>query len=161
MALFVPVAPAQCCKACLSNKIHPLDSCSDLNFCSGRGVCNLGTCDCLDGYGGPDCGSQVSYACLVPNCGHFFWSPASQLDTKSCKVCPNCSNLINLNLHTVLRIVQEDFCWFCTVCSSVLSIWHSVVAIWKLACSGKQVKAHMLSDFASQADTIVHGHSCS
>ena len=75
MALFVPVAPAQCCKTCLSNKIHPLDSCSDLNFCSGRGVCNLGTCDCLDGYGGPDCGSQVSPACLVLDCGHCLSVP--------------------------------------------------------------------------------------
>lgn len=56
----VPIAPAQCCKACLSNTIHPLDSCSDLNFCSGHGVCNLGTCDCLDGYGGPDCSSQLA-----------------------------------------------------------------------------------------------------
>lgn len=64
MALFVPVAPAQCCKTCLSNKIHPLDSCSDLNFCSGHGVCNLGTCDCLDGYGGPDCSSQVAHQTL-------------------------------------------------------------------------------------------------
>ena len=55
----VPIAPALCCKTCLSKTIHPLDSCSDLNFCSGHGVCNLGNCDCLDGYGGPDCGSQV------------------------------------------------------------------------------------------------------
>lgn len=55
----VPIAPALCCKTCLSKTIHPLDSCSDLNFCSGHGVCNLGNCDCLDGYGGPDCGSQL------------------------------------------------------------------------------------------------------
>ena len=46
----VPIAPAQCCKTCLSKTIHPLDSCSDLNFCSGHGVCNLGSCDCLDGF---------------------------------------------------------------------------------------------------------------
>ncbi|KAL0031016.1 hypothetical protein WJX79_009491 [Trebouxia sp. C0005] len=55
----VPIAPAQCCKTCLSKTIHPLDSCSDLNFCSGHGVCNLGSCDCLDGFGGPDCSSQI------------------------------------------------------------------------------------------------------
>ncbi|KAA6418165.1 MAG: E3 ubiquitin- ligase LRSAM1 isoform X3 [Trebouxia sp. A1-2] len=34
----VPIAPAQCCKTCLSKTIHPLDSCSDLNFCSGHGI---------------------------------------------------------------------------------------------------------------------------
>lgn len=61
----VPIAPAQCCKTCLSKTIHPLDSCSDLNFCSGHGVCNLGSCDCLDGFGGPDCSSQVSLASLL------------------------------------------------------------------------------------------------
>nr|QOL01263.1 putative extracellular protein TR9_068 [Trebouxia lynnae] len=55
----VPIAPAQCCKTCLSKVIHPLDSCSDLNFCSGHGVCNLGSCDCFDGYGGPDCGNVL------------------------------------------------------------------------------------------------------
>lgn len=58
----VPIAPAQCCKTCLSKTIHPLDSCSDLNFCSGHGVCNLGSCDCLDGFGGPDCSSQLGGA---------------------------------------------------------------------------------------------------
>ncbi|DBA90658.1 TPA: hypothetical protein ACH3X1_003879 [Trebouxia sp. C0004] len=58
----VPIAPAQCCKTCLSKTIHPLDSCSDLNFCSGHGVCNLGSCDCLDGFGGPDCSSQIGGA---------------------------------------------------------------------------------------------------
>ncbi len=61
----VPIAPAQCCKTCLSKTIHPLDSCSDLNFCSGHGVCNLGSCDCLDGFGGPDCSSQVSFVRLL------------------------------------------------------------------------------------------------
>ncbi len=61
----VPIAPAQCCKTCLSKTIHPLDSCSDLNFCSGHGVCNLGSCDCLDGFGGPDCSSQVSPVSLL------------------------------------------------------------------------------------------------
>ena len=61
----VPIAPAQCCKTCLSKTIHPLDSCSDLNFCSGHGVCNLGSCDCLDGFGGPDCSSQVSLTSLL------------------------------------------------------------------------------------------------
>ena len=61
----VPIAPAQCCKTCLSKTIHPLDSCSDLNFCSGHGVCNLGNCDCLDGFGGPDCSSQVSPVSLL------------------------------------------------------------------------------------------------
>ena len=61
----MPIAPAQCCKTCLSKTIHPLDSCSDLNFCSGHGVCNLGSCDCLDGFGGPDCSSQVSLVRLL------------------------------------------------------------------------------------------------
>lgn len=64
----VPIGPAQCCKTCLSKTIHPLDSCSDLNFCSGHGVCNLGSCDCFDGYGGSDCGNVVStlpFASLV------------------------------------------------------------------------------------------------
>ncbi|KAL3155716.1 hypothetical protein ABBQ32_012737 [Trebouxia sp. C0010 RCD-2024] len=55
----VPIGPAQCCKTCLSKTIHPLDSCADLNFCSGRGVCNLGSCDCFDGFGGSDCGNVL------------------------------------------------------------------------------------------------------
>ena len=61
----VPIGPAQCCKTCLSKTIHPLDSCSDLNFCSGHGVCNLGSCDCFDGYGGSDCGNLVGIPSLV------------------------------------------------------------------------------------------------
>ncbi|KAK9824271.1 hypothetical protein WJX72_009086 [[Myrmecia] bisecta] len=57
-AEFVPIAPAQCCKACLSDRIHPMSLCADLNFCSGHGVCNLGACECLDGFQGADCSHQ-------------------------------------------------------------------------------------------------------
>ncbi|CAL8464819.1 g4354 [Coccomyxa elongata] len=53
---FVPIGPAQCCKMCLSDTVHPIDSCDDLNFCSGHGICTLGSCQCRPGWAGPDCG---------------------------------------------------------------------------------------------------------
>ena len=65
MADLVPIAPAQCCKTCISDRIHSLDACTDLNFCSGHGVCNLGSCECLQGWGGSDCSQAVSGGCLV------------------------------------------------------------------------------------------------
>ena len=65
MADLVPIAPAQCCKTCISDRIHPLDACVDLNFCSGHGVCNLGSCECLQGWGGSDCSQAVSGGCLL------------------------------------------------------------------------------------------------
>ena len=65
MADLVPIAPAQCCKTCISDRIHPLDACVDLNFCSGHGVCNLGSCECLQGWGGSDCSQAVSVGCLM------------------------------------------------------------------------------------------------
>lgn len=45
----VPVGPAQCCKVCLSPTLHPMDQCDDLAYCSRKGVCNLGQCECFDG----------------------------------------------------------------------------------------------------------------
>ncbi|KAL4425873.1 hypothetical protein ABPG75_009889 [Micractinium tetrahymenae] len=51
----VPVGPAQCCKACLSGTVHPMNQCDDLNQCSGHGVCNLRRCECFDGWTGADC----------------------------------------------------------------------------------------------------------
>lgn len=56
---FVPIAPALCCKSCISDKVVPADSCFDLNFCSGHGVCNLGVCECQEGFGGADCKYRV------------------------------------------------------------------------------------------------------
>lgn len=35
----VPIAPAQCCQACLGSKIHRMDECRSLNRCSRRGIC--------------------------------------------------------------------------------------------------------------------------
>lgn len=57
---FVPIGPAQCCKMCLSDTVHPIDSCDDLNFCSGHGICTLGSCQCRPGWAGPDCGMPVN-----------------------------------------------------------------------------------------------------
>jgi len=59
---FVPIAPALCCKSCISDKVIPADSCFDLNFCSGHGVCNLGVCECAAGFGGADCKHKVEHA---------------------------------------------------------------------------------------------------
>ena len=56
---FVPIGPAQCCKMCLSDTVHPIDSCDDLNFCSGNGICTLGSCQCRAGWAGADCGMPV------------------------------------------------------------------------------------------------------
>ena len=58
----VPVGPAQCCKACLSGTVHPMNLCDDLNACSGHGVCNMRSCECFDGWTGADC-SQVGCQC--------------------------------------------------------------------------------------------------
>lgn len=58
----VPVGPAQCCKVCLSETVHPISECRDLNGCSGHGVCSLGQCQCLGGWAGPDCARRVAGA---------------------------------------------------------------------------------------------------
>jgi syndecan 1 len=55
---YVPVAPAKCCKACLSSAVHRMDTCADQNMCSGRGVCILGQCECLGGWRGADCSAR-------------------------------------------------------------------------------------------------------
>lgn len=33
---YVPVAPANCCKMCLSGSVHRMDVCTDQNMCSGE-----------------------------------------------------------------------------------------------------------------------------
>jgi hypothetical protein len=30
-------------------------NCEDLSYCSNNGICTLGTCECFEGYAGPDC----------------------------------------------------------------------------------------------------------
>ena len=59
MGQFVPIAPANCCKMCLSETVRPIDECADLNMCSGHGMCVTGSCECSPGWGGADCGVQV------------------------------------------------------------------------------------------------------
>lgn len=56
----VPVGPAKCCGVCLSGKVHPVADCKELNHCNGNGVCLLGRCECLDGWGGADCSQSLS-----------------------------------------------------------------------------------------------------
>ena len=56
----VPVGPAKCCGVCLSGKVHPVADCKELNHCNGNGVCLLGRCECLDGWGGSDCSQSLS-----------------------------------------------------------------------------------------------------
>ena len=56
----VPIAPSICCKSCVSDTVIPAGSCFDLNFCSGHGSCNLGSCECVAGYGGADCSHKAS-----------------------------------------------------------------------------------------------------
>lgn len=56
----VPIGPAKCCGVCLSGKVHPAPDCADLNRCSGNGVCALGRCECLAGWGSPDCSQALS-----------------------------------------------------------------------------------------------------
>ena len=48
----LPVAPAECCRACISDRLHPISACEDLNRCSGHGVCALGMCECSQGWAG-------------------------------------------------------------------------------------------------------------
>ncbi|KAL4445747.1 hypothetical protein ABPG77_008946 [Micractinium sp. CCAP 211/92] len=62
----VPVGPAQCCKACLSSTVHPMNQCDDLNQCSGHGVCNLRRCECFDGWTGADCSQTQQNGKSVP-----------------------------------------------------------------------------------------------
>ena len=56
---FVPIGPATGCQLCLSDTVHPIAGCYDLNFCSGHGMCTLGSCQCLRGWSGADCSVQV------------------------------------------------------------------------------------------------------
>eukprot|EP00892_Ulva_mutabilis_P000991 jgi/Ulvmu1/10893/UM007_0070.1 len=62
----VPIAPAQCCQACLGSKIYSMDQCLALNRCSRRGICVLGACSCDDGWGGPDCSQQLKHKTWPP-----------------------------------------------------------------------------------------------
>ncbi|KAK9864078.1 hypothetical protein WJX84_002316 [Apatococcus fuscideae] len=66
LAELVPVAPAQCCKTCLSSRIHSMSSCADLHFCSGHGVCVLGQCECQQGWLGSDCSDMAVGAGGLP-----------------------------------------------------------------------------------------------
>ncbi len=53
---YLPVAPLQCCGMCLAPRPPaPRPDCTDLSRCSGHGVCELGACECFEGWGGPDC----------------------------------------------------------------------------------------------------------
>jgi hypothetical protein len=56
----VPIGPAKCCGVCLTGKVHPAADCRDLNHCSGNGVCLLGRCECLQGWGSPDCSQSLA-----------------------------------------------------------------------------------------------------
>jgi heme exporter protein D len=62
----VPIAPAQCCQACLGQRLHPLNECRALNRCSHRGVCVLGSCHCNEGWGGPDCTQPMKQSVWPP-----------------------------------------------------------------------------------------------
>ncbi|CAD7702750.1 unnamed protein product [Ostreobium quekettii] len=50
----LPYAPAYCCKMCLGDK-YDMSHCTDMNRCSGKGVCVAGTCQCRRGWTGVDC----------------------------------------------------------------------------------------------------------
>lgn len=67
----VPTAPAKCCKACLGQQFHPINSCNALNQCSGRGVCALGACQCRTGWTGADCSQRVGQNAVC--CGQAPW----------------------------------------------------------------------------------------
>jgi len=56
----VPIGPAKCCGVCLSGKVHPAADCRDVNHCSGNGVCLLWRCECLEGWGSPDCSQSLA-----------------------------------------------------------------------------------------------------
>ena len=44
----VPMAPAECCKACLS-PMAPKQDCAALKHSSGHGICAFGQCQCVGG----------------------------------------------------------------------------------------------------------------
>lgn len=54
----VPVAPAQCCKACLPLKLPPAESCQALSNCNNNGICVMGACECIEGWMGADCSQR-------------------------------------------------------------------------------------------------------
>eukprot|EP00887_Chlorella_sp_A99_P004577 scaffold4.g4577.t1 len=62
----VPVGPAQCCKVCLGSTVHPMNQCEDLQGCHQHGVCNLGQCECFDGWGGADCSARAGRGGGIP-----------------------------------------------------------------------------------------------
>lgn len=69
----VPIGPAKCCSMCLTGTVHPMDDCSELNRCNNNGVCLLGRCECLAGWGGADCslptGSSGQFNGRIPAWG--------------------------------------------------------------------------------------------
>lgn len=63
IGFLVPIAPAECCQLCLTGATHHMEACADLSNCRGRGVCVMGSCECMEGWTGADCGQQVCLVC--------------------------------------------------------------------------------------------------
>ena len=62
----VPIAPAQCCRACLGAQVHELSSCRALSHCNRRGVCVMGACQCNRGWGGAACEQRMRHTSWPP-----------------------------------------------------------------------------------------------
>lgn len=63
IGFLVPIAPAECCQLCLTGATHHMEACADLSNCRGRGVCVMGSCECMEGWTGSDCSQQVTTWC--------------------------------------------------------------------------------------------------
>ncbi|CAD7697984.1 unnamed protein product [Ostreobium quekettii] len=69
----IPFAPTRCCKLCIGAAPYNMSQCTDMNHCSGKGVCIAGTCMCRSGWAGADCSESSGHNAGSDQWWQSFW----------------------------------------------------------------------------------------